>query len=197
MLLLDPFLGVESPAGDQVVAPIGVIFKPFEAEKGDAQKGSQHQEEKRLPFLPQFRGVNGQHHHQTAHQQDHGVNAADDPVELLARFHECFVMHVGVGAQSHEQRSEEHHLGGQEDPHAQGGSVVLLLEVGVWLFEAMAHEHGPMLDDLALLGGPDGRFAKFHFAPFVGGIRTARGKPRVFRGSCPWAGARAFATPVR
>ena len=74
---------------------------------------------------------------------------------LLAGLLERLGILVTVDAEAEKQRAEEHHFGGQEDPHAQRRRLVLLLEVGVLLFERMAHQ-GRQLQLVAFVRRQDG-----------------------------------------
>ena len=65
---------------------------------------------------------------------------------------------VAVDAQAEEQRAEEHHLGGQEHPHAQRGRLVLLFEVG---------------DTAPRAGGAPGPSAPARRAPRASGWRVS------------------------
>jgi hypothetical protein len=111
--------------------------------------------------------VDGQRHEQTADQQHQGVDAADHPVELFAALLDGHGVLVVIDSHAQEQGAEEHHLGGQEDPHPQRGALVLLVEVLEVLLEPVAHQ-GRQLQLVALVGSQDGVFSVHSGPPSSG-----------------------------
>ena len=86
-----------------------------------------------------------QRHRQAAADQDDGVDAAEQDVELEAAFGPRLRIPHAIEQVGHEQAAEEHDLGDEEDPHAERGRFVLLLQrLEVVLQRRMMRVHVPV-----------------------------------------------------
>ena len=76
-----------------------------------------------------LRGAHRQRHGQAAANQHRGVDGADGDVQHVASRLETGQVEVAIDGVAGEEPAEEHDLGGQENPHAEAGGLVLLLQV--------------------------------------------------------------------
>src|ERR1700732_3523830 len=112
--------------------PFGPIVSPFEGEldkqKGRAKQHRQYQKrDNRRLALARLRRVNRQRHRQAAADQHSRVGGSEGHIKEMAALNERFQMQSAMDDVRHENAAEEHDFGGQEDPHAEASSIVLLL----------------------------------------------------------------------
>ena len=73
--------------------------------------------------------VHAERHREAAGDQHDGVDAAEPEVELAAPLGEPPRVEVAVDGVERQHPTEEHDLGGEEDPHAEGRGLALLVDV--------------------------------------------------------------------
>ncbi len=80
---------------------------------------------------------------------------------------------IAIRADRDEERAEEHHLGRQKNPHAEGGRLALVRQGGVLLFEPVPREER-VIEEGLLLGLGEERISKAHSGLFPCRIRRGR-----------------------
>jgi hypothetical protein len=110
-----------------------VIVPPLEGQFDDdecqAQRDSQDQEsDEGIPFS-HLRGTHRQRHGQAAANQHGGIDGADGYVQHVASCLKTGQVEIAIDGVTGKDPAEEHHLGGEEDPHTKAGGFVLLLQI--------------------------------------------------------------------
>ncbi len=97
----------------------------------NANPSSDGQDQERHEGIPfsHLGGAHRQRHGQAAANQHGGVDGADGDVQHVASRLETGQVEVAIDGVAREEPAEEHHLGGEENPHAEAGGLVLLLQV--------------------------------------------------------------------
>ena len=126
-----------------------VVGRPFEepldAEEGESQDECGEQEKQQRLAFTSLGGVHGQGHGQAAQNENAGVGGAKDDFQVMATEGEGRIVKVTEDRITREQAAKEHHLRGEEDPHAEACRLVLLLAV----VELLRHRRGMGLGQVA------------------------------------------------
>jgi len=104
------------------------VFDGFDAEEDAAQKQSEDKEEGNKLFLSHLSGPHGHRHGQAAADEHDGIESAEFQIQSAAGFGEHRRVRVAVDGVGKEEAAEEQDFGGQKDPHAERGGILLLLE---------------------------------------------------------------------
>src|SRR5713226_1589041 len=105
-----------------------LVFDGLDAKKNGAKTKSGDQENTDQYLLADLRGPDRHGHGQTAHNQHNGVASAQFNVKSVAANAESGAEGATVDSVSEEHAAEEQDFGDQENPHAERGSFLLLLE---------------------------------------------------------------------
>src|ERR1700756_4235066 len=116
-------------AGNQPFSP---IVSPFEREldkqKGCAKQHCQYQKhDYRRLALAGLSRIDCQSHRQAAADQHSRIGSSESHVQEMTALNERFQMQRAIDDVRHENAAEEHDFGGQEHPHTEASSIVLLL----------------------------------------------------------------------
>ena len=105
-----------------------VILETLDHQKGQPERDRQQQPSHGRLLLTGLRGPHPERHRQAAADQDDRVETAEHDVELETAFRPGLRVPHAIQQIRHQQAAEEHHLGDKEDPHAERGRLVLLIQ---------------------------------------------------------------------
>ena len=123
-------LEVEVRSRELVIFPVLVILNPLDSEEAQAEQNRNQQQDHHQLGLARLGCADPQRHGQRAANQYGGIGRSQPDVHLLAAFDEGLIVRGTVHQVGGEQPAEEHDLGQQEHPHAEGRGLLLLLHVG-------------------------------------------------------------------
>ena len=113
-----------------LVPVIGEVFVALDAEKPDPEQSRDKEPQQQGTALPFGGGLDRQHDRQAAGQQQRDIEAAAPQFGVICRGGEIGGIGAAVDKIGEDQRAEEHHLGGDEHPHAELRHLGLLGEGG-------------------------------------------------------------------
>src|SRR6266849_2048910 len=121
-------LHVKGTAGNEMVVELLLVFDRFDAEKDSSETKCSDQENTNQFLFTDLRGPHGHGHGQTAHNQHDGVAGTELDIQRVAADAEGGAERAAVDGVGEEHAAEEQDFSDQENPHAERGSVLLLLK---------------------------------------------------------------------
>src|SRR5258708_29561221 len=112
------FLKTEGSAGNVMLVKLVFIFDPFDAEEGETEKHGAGKAADQEGSASGLRRPHGEHHGQTAANEDRGVGCAERHVDGFAGGREVCEVPVAVNQICAEQSPAKNKFGGEENPHA-------------------------------------------------------------------------------
>ncbi len=117
----------ESNGREKMMIELLLVFEKFDDKESEAQEQSHRQEGHEFFTIAHLGIVNSERHRQAAQDQNEGVQTAQGDAQQVASLEESVRILVPEDCISQEQASKEHQFRQQEDPHANGAGLFLLL----------------------------------------------------------------------
>src|SRR5882724_1053310 len=121
-------LHVKTMAGNEMVVEFLLVFDALDAKKDGAKNQRGDQENTDQFLLADLSGPHGHGHGQTAHDEHDGVACSQRDIKRIAADTEGRAEGAAIDGVSEEHAAEEQDFGDQENPHAECGGFLLLLE---------------------------------------------------------------------
>src|SRR5713101_8175506 len=121
-------LYVKVAARNQMMVELLLVFDGLHAKKNSAESKSSDQENTDQFLLAHLGGPDSHSHGQAAHDKDNGIAGAQFNVQRVAANAKSGAESTAIDGVGEEHAAEEQDFGDQENPHAERGGFLLLLE---------------------------------------------------------------------
>ena len=126
---------MEAGTGNVVFNELVVVLHTLDSQEDKAEQHGQDQANDDDLLLSELRGANRECDRQAGADQDRGVGSTQHDIEALAPGAEVSEVPVAIHQVGAEHAAKEHDFGGEEDPHAEAGRILLLLLGGEMMQE--------------------------------------------------------------